>query len=239
MLFVNIIMSYLLAANIIADRQSNVKNIHDASSSVNSGIVLGNNPPREEAAGQNVSVNRTLTAFDSVTINGVFDIEIQRAAEFQVTIKADQRAVEFVNTVVSNEKLSISMRNDYNLDKVIKIFIALPTLSKIEFTGAGNIVISDLIGKKLEVLAENFAGDFIISGKTHDLKLKIDGAVSIDAGKLLAQNVNIDAEGAVSVKVHAQKSLVVKAAGASTIRYAGEPVIKEQLSGASSLEIIK
>ncbi|MHB9139149.1 MAG: head GIN domain-containing protein [Victivallaceae bacterium] len=239
MLFAKIMMGCLLAANIISDQQSNVKNIHDASSSVNSGISLGNDSPREKASGQNVSVTKTFAAFDEVSINGAFDIEIQRAAGFQVTIKADRKAVEFINADVSNEKLSISMKKDYNLDGVIKIIITLPALNKVEFTGAGNIVINDVAGKKLELIAENSAGDFIITGKTDDLKLKIDGAVSIDAGKLLAQNTEIEADGAVSVKVNVQKNLTVKASGASMIRYAGEPVIKEQLSGASSLEAIK
>lgn len=239
MLLVKIIMSSLLAANMISDQQTNVKNTHDASSSVNSGISFGNDAPREKASGKTVSVTKTFTAFNEVSINGAFDIEIHRAPGFEVTIKADKKALEFINADVSNEKLKISMKKDYNLEGVIKIIIALSALNKVEFTGAGNIVISDVAGKKLEMICENSAGDFIISGKTDELKLKMDGAVSIDAGKLLAQNVDIDAEGAVSAKVNAQKNLIVKAAGASTIRYSGEPVIKQQLSGASSLEAIK
>ncbi len=239
MLFVKIIMGCVLAANIISDRQTNVKNTHDASSSVSSGISLGDDSPREKASGKNVSVTKTFAAFDEVSINGAFDIEILRAPGFKVTIKADQKALEFINADVSNQKLKVSMKKDYNLEGVIKIIITLPALNKVEFTGAGNIVISDVAGKKLELISENSAGDFILSGKTDDLKLKMDGAVSIDAGKLLTQNVDIDAEGAVSVKVNAQKNLIVKAAGASTIRYSGEPLIKQQLSGASSLEAIK
>lgn len=239
MLLIKIIMGSLLAANMISDQQTNVKNTHDASSSVNSGISLGNDAPREKASGKTVSVTRTFAAFDAVSINGAFDIEIQRAPVFQVTINADQRALEFINVGVSNEKLTVGMKKNYNLEGGIKIIITLPKLDKVEFTGAGNIVINDIAGKKLELIAENSAGDFIISGKTGDLKLKMDGAVTIDAGKLLAQNVDIEADGAVSVKVNAQKNLVVKAAGASTIRYSGEPVIKQQLSGASSLEAIK
>lgn len=239
MLFAKIIMSCLLAANIISDQQTNVKNTRDASSSVNSGISWGSDSPRQKASGKTVSVTKTLAAFNEVSINGAFDIEIQRAAGFQVTINADQNAVEFIKTDISNEKLNISMKKDYNLDGEIKIIITLPVLNKVEFTGAGNIVINDVAGTKLEVISENSAGDFIISGKTNDFKLKLDGAVSIDAGKLLAQNVDIDAEGAVNIKVNAQKSLAVKAAGASAVRYFGAPVIKEELSGASSLEAIK
>ena len=239
MLFVKIIMGCLLAANMISDQQTNVKNTRDASSSVNSGIALGNDSPIEKASGKTVSVTKALAAFDEVSINGAFDIEIQRSADFRVTIKAGQKAVEFINTDVLNETLSVSMKKDYNLDGGIKIIITLPVLNKVEFTGAGNIVISDVAGNKLEVISENSAGDFIISGKTNDLKLKIGGAVSIDAGKLLTQNVDIAAEGAVTVTVNVQKDLAVKANGASVIRYFGMPVIKKQLSGASSLEAIK
>lgn len=239
MLLVKIIISSLLAANMISDQQTNVKNIHDASSSVNSGISLGDDSAKEKASGKIVSVTKTFAAFDEVSINGAFDIEIQRSTGFKITIKADQKALEFINADVANKKLKVSMKKNYNLEGGIKIIIVLPALNRVEFTGAGNIVISDVAGNKLEVICDNSAGDFIISGKTDDLKLKMDGAVSIDAGKLLAQNVDIDAEGAVSVKVNAQKKLNVKAAGASTIRYSGEPLIKQQLSGASSLEAIK
>ena len=78
-----------------------------------------------------------------------------------------------------------------------------------------------------------------ISGKAKNLKLKINGSVTVDAGKLIVQNAEVEAQGASTVTVNVQNSLNAKAAGAATVRYRGTPkVLKEQTSGAASLENI-
>jgi hypothetical protein len=240
MLLAKIIMSCWLAASVISDQQTNVKNAHDASSSVNSGISLGDDSGREKTSGKMVSVTKALVPFSTLLIEGAFDVEVQRCADHRITVNADKTAAEYVIINASNEKLSVGLKKNYNLDGKIKLIIELPALARLDFSGAGNIAINDVAGEKLEIFAENAAGDLIISGKVKDFKLKINGAVSVDAGKLVAQNVDVDAKGASSATVNARNSLNAKAAGAATVRYSGAPkALKEQTSEAGSLENIK
>jgi hypothetical protein len=240
MFLVKIIMSCWLAASVVSDRQTNVKNVHDASSTVNSGISLGNDPGSEKTAGRMVSVTKSLAPFTALSIDGALDVEVQRGASHRITVDADSRAIEYVAINVLNDKLSVGLKGNSTLDGKIKLIIELPALARLDFSGAGNIVINDVAGDKLEIFAEKAAGDLAVSGKVKDLKLKINGAVTVDAGKLMAQNADVDVRGASSATVNVKGSLNAKAAGAATIRYCGNPqALKEQVSGAGSLEKIQ
>ncbi|MFA6101946.1 MAG: DUF2807 domain-containing protein [Victivallaceae bacterium] len=240
MLFVKIIMGCWLAASVISDQQTNVKNVHDASSSVNSGISTDSDSGREKPSGGTVSVTKALAPFTALAIDGAFDVEVQRCADCRITVSAGRSAIEDVTINASNGKLCVGLKKDYTPDGKIKLIIELPLLARLDFSGAGNIVINDVAGERLEIFAENAAGDLVISGNVKDFRLKINGAVSVDAGKLMAQNADVDAKGASTATVNVQGSLNAKAAGAATVRYCGTPKsLKEQTSGAGSLENIK
>ena len=240
MLWIKFIMSCWLAGSVISDQQTNVKNVHDASSSINSGISTGNDSGRVKSAGKLVSEVKSLAPFTALAIEGALEVEIQRGTASQITISADKNAIDYVVINVSNGKLSVGLRENCILDSRIKLLIETPVLTRVDFSGAGNIVINDVAGEKLEISAENAAGDLAVSGKVKDFKLKINGAVTVDAGKLITDNAAVDAGGASTSTVNVQNSLNVKAAGAATVRYRGTPKeLKEQTSGAASLENIK
>ncbi len=239
MFIVKIIMSCWLAASVISDQQTNVKNVHDGSSSVNSGVSTGNNSGIEKSSGKTVAVTHSLAPFAALAVDGAFDVEVQRGTNYRVTVSGDKAIVENVTINVSNEKLSVVLKKNYVMETAIKLIIELPELRRLDFSGAGNIVINDAAGEKLEVFAEKASGDVAISGKAKNLKLKINGSVTVDAGKLIVQNAEVDAQGASTVTVNVQNSLNAKAAGAATVRYRGTPKeLKEQTSGAASLENI-
>jgi len=240
MLFVKIIMGCWLAASVISDRQTNVKNVHDADSTVNSGVSLGNDSGGEKASGKPVSVTKSLAPFTALALDGAFDVEVQRGADYRITVNADKKAIECVTINVASENLSVGLKKNSNLDGEIKLIIELPVLARLDFSGAGNILINDVVGEKLEIFAEKGAGDFVISGKVKDFTLKINGAVSVDAGKLMVQNANVDARGSSSATVNVQNCLTANVGGAATVRYCGTPKeLKEQTSGTGSLEKIK
>jgi len=240
MFFFKIIMSCWLAASVISDQQTNVKNVHDASSSVNSGISAGNDSGRVKSSGKIVSEVKSLAPFTALAVEGALDVEVRRGAASRITISADKNVIDYVLINVSNGKLSAGLKENCIFDSRIKLLIESPVLARMDFSGAGNIVINDAAGEKLEIFAENAAGDLVVSGKVKDLTLKINGAVTVDAGKLIVQNAEVDAQGASTVTVNVQNSLNAKAAGAATVRYCGTPKeLKEQTSGAASLENIK
>lgn len=237
---IEIIISCWLAASVISDRQTNVKNIHDAESSVNSGIALGDNCKIEHAAGRAISATKMLAPFSALALDGAFEVEVRRANQSRLMLNAAPKIIEAVGINVVNKTLSVSLKHDCNLDSKIKLVIESPELEKITVSGAGDIIMRDIAGTILEIAAEHAAGNLTVFGKVKTLKLKVNGAATIDVGSLIAENADVDVAGAATATVNVQNNLTVKVAGAATVRYCGTPkTLNKKISGAASLENIK
>ena len=134
MLWIKFIMSCWLAGSVISDQQTNVKNVHDAGSSVNSGVSIGNDSGRVKASGKLVSEVRSLAPFTALAVEGALDVEVQRGAASRITISADKNAIDYVVINVSNGKLSAGLRENCILDSRIKLLIETPVLTRVDFS---------------------------------------------------------------------------------------------------------
>jgi hypothetical protein len=72
-------------------------------------------------------------------------------------------------------------------------------------------------------------------GESQYLNGKLSGASQINAFDLTVEASELSLSGASIAKVWVTKSLNVDASGASSVRYKGNPEIRKQLSGASTL----
>ncbi len=205
---------------------------------------------------------RKVESFNAIEISGAINLYLSQGKEVAVAVSASEiELIDKIKTVVRNNTLYISLDTKGMSWKKwgnnqVKAYVTFNRLSKLEASGAcniksaGKIKVDDL---KVELSgASDFTGDLDLgsirvdlSGASQvNLKGTVDqalflasGASSIKAFDLFSNFCKIDASGASSIRVHANKEISLEASGASSIQYKGEAMIKDfNSSGASSVK---
>lgn len=205
---------------------------------------------------------RKVGAFSGIEVSGAINLYISQGKESAVAVSTSEpELLERIKTVVRNNTLYISLdTKGMNWkqwgNNQIKAYVTFDELNKLEASGACNIKTANTI--KLDKLdielsgASDFTGEvdmgmlrIDLSGASQvNLKGQADKAVYIASGAsvirafdLSANNCKVDASGASSVRVHANKEISVEASGASSIQYKGDASIRDfNSSGASSVK---
>ena len=142
-----------------------------------------------------------------------------------------------------------------NEKRNLRAYISFKTLQSIEGSGACDFNIQETL--KVNALRLTLSGACELKGKIdiNDIDMKISGASTVKAtGKvknlkleasgasdmknynLQVENLIADLSGASDVKVYITNSITVKASGASSLNYSGNPEkVTVQTSGASSV----
>jgi hypothetical protein len=108
-------------------------------------------------------------------------------------------------------------------------------VSRVIAEGSGSLKLTGAAGARLEI---ELAGsrDAALEGTVDELVLRLSGATKVDARKLAAKKVTIDASGASSVELGSPAAVDAKASGSSRVRYDGSPAVTRDVSGSSSIE---
>lgn len=220
-IFTLAILNVMLAASLISDRQENVTNIHDKTSSTNSGISFGGESDVKKK-GEQTSITKNLQPFSSVMIAGAFNLEFKSGQEYKAVIAGDSADLKQLSLKIEKNNLVIKTNKDYNQNGETGIVLTGPNLTGINLSGAINCRAEITSTDKFEVVSRG-AGDIILTGSCDKLIVTIDGAVNLDAVKLAAKNAIVTASGASSVTVNVSGKLAATASGASSINYKGKP----------------
>lgn len=205
---------------------------------------------------------RKVGSFNGIEISGAITLYLSQGKEEAVAVSSSEpELLEKIKTVVRNNTLYISLDTKGMSWKKwgnnqIKAYVTFTDLMKLEASGACNIKSAGkmkLTDLKVELSgASDFTGDLEVGSIRIDLSgasqvnLKgtadkatylASGASSIKAFDFSANFCKIDASGASSVRVLANKEISAEASGASSIQYKGEAMIKDfNSSGASSVK---
>ncbi len=131
--------------------------------------------------------------------------------------------------VQSLEQLSLAGASGVFLDSVLQV-----DFLNVRSTGACAIHLN-LEADQVNVSMDG-ASDLELKGNADFLDIRSTGASAIRASEMESKRVHLNLMGASEAGVHASKYLKVSGAGASAVRYKGEPEqIEKNLMGASSL----
>ncbi|RAJ15662.1 head GIN domain-containing protein [Arenibacter echinorum] len=211
-------------------------------------------------SGNQVTLVRTTKDYDQIAISGFFDIELVDGKEGMLTLEGEQNILDHIITEVKGDKLTIKVKNGYNLNPTswkrgVSITIPVESISALSLSGSGEIV-----GKKT-LKANNFetaisgsgdiiialdvnslkasmsgSGDMALSGKASDFVASISGSGDINAYDLIADNVDATVSGSANVKVTAIKEIIAKVSGSGDIDYRGNPErIDTKVSGSGDI----
>jgi hypothetical protein len=178
---------------------------------------------------------RETGAFNSISTEGAFDIEVVCQKPQSLEIEGDDNILPLISTEVSNNVLRVRSLRGYSVSQPIKLKISVPDLAGVSSSGAGTIVVSGLKNEKFEIDA-NGAPKIRASGETKALSIGANGAGKIDTHKLHATNVQVDSKGVSNVQVYASEQLGVTISGPSRVVYEGNAVVNQTIHGPGKVE---
>lgn len=188
----------------------------------------------------------SVTSFDRVRVEGPFAVTLRTGTGSSARAEApDLRALDGLR--IENMGRTLVIRRDRDSRsgaplKGVRIAIATPAITGATLLGAGSLTIDTARGARFDAsvsgagalavgkIASDLlnititgAGNTTMSGTTHQLRAIIQGAGTIDAPGLIAQDVVLTSAGTATATLAATRSAKVNATGSGTITILGTP----------------
>jgi phage shock protein PspC (stress-responsive transcriptional regulator) len=221
--------------------------------------------PDHSVKGDGLLAERTvqLSPTTAMEVSGGLNIRLEiesGSTESAVSITGDSNLLDLIDVRVSNGRLRLSNKEDYELRPTTPFVIRLQTADlrtlrtqgaskvelakpwkgqrlKIKVSGASTFTANELQVDSLNADVSG-AAKIVLSGRGSSLSLDASGASKIDAGNYIAASVDADASGASKIVCYPVEYLKAEASGASTILYKSEPKQKrDTASGASKIAL--
>ena len=206
--------------------------------------------------GKFISETRTVGEFDKLKSSS---LKIQLYyGEPALKIEADENFMEKIITEVKNGELYIGLKpGSYNnTHSLAKIHLTTNNLTSIKANGGANIFSDDTFtfdkiyfdanggGQiKLEIQATdidlhaNGGGGIILFGNTTNLTADVNGGGWLEAFDSNIKNANMSVNGGGRAEVNAETLTRARVSGGGTLRYKGDPTIKDlDISGGGRIK---
>ena len=156
-------------------------------------------------------------AFDGINVTGTCDVEVVTAETQEVVFHAQQEILDILRYEVRDRILHIDFKPGYTVksSKDISASIAVPELSYLSITGAG---------------------DFTVEGdKQESLSIHITGSGNVSAFDMEVADCQIRISGVGNCEVNVSESLDVLISGVGNVYYLGDPQLNSSVSGVGQI----
>ena len=214
--------------------------------------IVGNGIPSSE--------NRTVAPFNQIEIEGVFNVILTQGDKEAVKVETDENVQPLILTSVSENVLTIKMKDSTSISKMKKItlFITIRDLTKLTSTGVGSLKCPETLKLKnftfeskgvgateLKLSVEKFTvlseivGALILSGDAKEVAINHHGLGIIQAFDLKAEKLSLHSDGIGAAEVFASKELNINSSGLGGVKYKGNPSVKHiKNDGICKVEIV-
>lgn len=167
---------------------------------------------------------RSLQPFTAIDSRGPLSITVEGGKAQSVTVSGGTEFISRVGTEVVNGELKIFMKEKgpLTLKGDPRITITMPSLVKFIGEGAGETILKNINGERLDVSYQG-AGSFTASGKVALLRLKAQGVGEVNTKALEAERADVNFNGLGNVKVTAKDTLNAVVNGMGSLNYYGKP----------------
>ncbi|MBL7817249.1 MAG: DUF2807 domain-containing protein [Saprospiraceae bacterium] len=192
------------------------------------------------------SDKRELSKFDALDIEVAADIIIRQTDTYSFEANGPESVLERIKTDVKGNTLHITTQSNWknwNQFEKIKIYIGVPTLTEIDFSGVGKLELKGKwTGSSLKINLDgahnvympNIAfdefvatfdgtGSLEVSGQAEKAKLTLNGTGNIYANDLVSQNARCTVNGVGRLECYASNELTAEVSGLGSIYYWGDP----------------
>ena len=195
-----------------------------------------------------------LTGFDALQMGSAFKIAVRQGSAFAVTASGDRRNLDDLDVWVSQGTLHARYRIHRNRQHSTRFEVTMPSLTYAEFSGASNATVRGFSGNqnfglllsgasKADVDVQATKADLRLSGASNlDLRGRFQrldadasGASRLEAFDAPADEADVEASGASSLRLNVAQRLKAVATGASSVVYRGNPTVDARPSGGSTV----
>ena len=196
-----------------------------------------------------------LKDFKEIELKGVFDVIIRKGDEYSIVIQGDEEQKKLYDVNQYSDKLEIYYRTKRNKfwnrtfaqKEFVTLEITLPTLEKLEVTGAGKISVKGFEENEMHIeLAGAMSGEanllvdqlyytssgpiaFELDGHGDYLEASLSGPSQLKADGFKLSRANITANGLAQVSVNPSETIEIDKDFTSNVKYTGNPeVIKKE-----------
>jgi hypothetical protein len=198
---------------------------------------------------------REVSDFQEVALEGVGTLLIEQGETESLTIDAEPKVLQRIETEVSNGRLTIRPDRSFETSEPITyhltvkqlIGIALAGAGRVEAaqlssdqfridgSGAGAIVIDNLTANTLGVTAAgNVQAE--LAGTVDSQTVTVSGTARYAAGDLVSRLASVTASGTAQATVNVSESLDAHVSQAARVEYIGDPAVTEDVSGVGRLD---
>ena len=209
--------------------------------------------------GELETITRNVGDYNEISVAGFFDVTLVAGNEGELTIEGESNLLEYIETEVDGDRLTIKVKNKQNLKtswgKDIKIRVPFRDLNQVSLSGSGEIMSTDVIKANnfrvsvsgsgdinLVVEASSTesrvtgSGDLVLRGSTRDHETSVTGSGDLEAGRFKADNVDAKVTGSGDIRVSCEKSIRARVTGSGDIEYVGNPTKQDtKVSGSGDI----
>lgn len=205
--------------------------------------------------GNVVKQERTVSSFSGIEVGGAFKVFLSQGDSETLFVEADENLLDVISTEVRGSKLKITTTEDIKDSKALNIYITFKMIDNLDISGACQLKGENKF--KLEDLSLDCSGASDVSlkmsandieldcsgasqvelyGTGESFMLDLSGASGMDASDFEVKTCEADVSGASHGKIHVSSELSAEVSGAGSLKYSGDPIIKNHdVSGAGSL----
>ncbi len=192
-----------------------------------------------EGNGKTAEVQRVLNGFNEIAVHGAYTVTIMAGTKNKCTVRGDSNLLKHVITKITDHSLRIDNDASLCMKQALEIELQVPNLVRFSADGVHEVAIKNLHETDFALIMDG-ANIVVADGKIKNLKVSISGTSSLDAQRLIAQQVEVTAAGTTSAMVQVQKNLTVIASGIAQVLYSGEPKsINSNLSGLAAISALE
>ena len=175
-------------------------------------------------SGNVVTETREVAGFSAVSVSGVARIRIEQTGQESLTITAEDNILPVLISEVTGGELTLGQPENVNLITHAEILYELTVkkLSSLQISGVMNATALGLDTDALDIVIDG-VNTLSASGRADVQSLRVSGVTTYYASGLASREVVVRGSGVVTMTLNVRERLDVRACGAGTIDYEGDP----------------
>jgi hypothetical protein len=178
---------------------------------------------------------RDVPAFEAITCDGSYDVQIDCQVKQSLTIETDDNLLPRIKTEVHNNTLHIYTKGFLLPSNRIRIAVSVPNINGFTANGSTEGDINNINNTDLDI-GINGSGKLRLNGKSGNVDFHTSGSSKIDAVSLISENSHIQINGSGNIQVFATSSINVQINGSGTVKYKGDAKsVNQQINGSGRI----
>jgi len=190
-----------------------------------------------EGSGTVVTETRETGDFDQIAVEGFGTAIVEVGPAVSLTVAAEDNILPLLVTKVEGSTLTLTTEPNTSFRNVEEpvYTITVPVLVGVSISGSGDVTATGLSGDTF-IASISGSGDIRPTGEADALDVSISGSGGFHGENLAVADAEVDVSGSGLAVINASESLDVSIGGSGDVRYLGDPVITQSISGSGSVE---